>query len=246
MLLLQHFHTHWHLRRSGIPNQILEPLRCTDSVKRQSNVPLQSTRREPSAFEAVEPSKRPPTCSRCHQVGHTRAGNNCPLRHEELLARLGVPSDPVVVAIEYTNTTQGRASETCPSGPDTPLPEIVQPLFPSEADAHYDDHMTEDSSSSIHATDQPEISEDAQDRILGTPGQPPERSSTCPVTTSHSMNLQRAHQEMVHLKLFMLDMSPLGAHGTLHSLQEALRPIRCIARHKDCLYAKINVAMSGA
>lgn len=178
VLVLEHFHSHWHLRRNGYPTQLLEPLRCTDSVKRQSNIPVQSTRREASAFEAIEASKRPPTCSRCHQVGHTRAGNNCPLRHEELLARLAASSGPAAAAIGNTHTTQSSAFENGPSRLHTPLPAIVQPLIPPEADAHYGDQMTQAASSSISGTNQSEMPENPQ--VFDT--QSPERSSTCPVT----------------------------------------------------------------
>jgi hypothetical protein len=68
-LLLNHFHPHWHLKRSQQPPSaaILQPLRSAEHIGKASGKVAPSTRREPSGFELVEGRKRAPmTCSRCY------------------------------------------------------------------------------------------------------------------------------------------------------------------------------------
>jgi hypothetical protein len=88
VLLLEHFHPHWHLQRDGEPQILLEPRQGLDSRLEgvsSSRKPKQSTRREPSAFEEVEKAKKAASkCSRCGGVGHTRVSRGCPSRFEEL------------------------------------------------------------------------------------------------------------------------------------------------------------------
>ena len=47
-LLLDHFHSHWHLMRSGAPQLLLEPRQRIEPARAQSSLPQSSTRREPS------------------------------------------------------------------------------------------------------------------------------------------------------------------------------------------------------
>ena len=93
VLLLEHFHSHWHLQREGEPQILLEPRRRFEARGEgvsDSRIPPQSTRREPSAFEQVhKPSRAPSKCTRCGEGGHTRASRACPLRFEELLPSTG-------------------------------------------------------------------------------------------------------------------------------------------------------------
>jgi hypothetical protein len=84
VLLLEHFHTHWHLRRDGAPQLLLAPLQRIEWRFRDSSVPKTTTRREPSMFEAVEAAARAPSkCSNCHALGHTMTSKACPLRHSD-------------------------------------------------------------------------------------------------------------------------------------------------------------------
>lgn len=71
-------------------------------------VPQQSTRREPSLFETIELTRAPLTCSRCYQIGYIRAGNTCPLWHDELLQRLAAPADPLGNDMSEMDTTLGN------------------------------------------------------------------------------------------------------------------------------------------
>ncbi|KAM4058364.1 MULE transposase [Hirsutella rhossiliensis] len=65
---------------------LLEPRQRIESTLASSAIPKQSTRREPSAFESIEEARKaPPTCSRCHTVGHRMTAKACPLRFGELL-----------------------------------------------------------------------------------------------------------------------------------------------------------------
>ncbi|KAK7595651.1 hypothetical protein V3481_002301 [Fusarium oxysporum f. sp. vasinfectum] len=89
-LLLEHFHPHWHLKRDiAQPQPMLEPIRTAPSQRNERrNQPITNTRREPSAFEAVEAVAQPrtlPKCSRCHTLGHKMTSKACPLRYEEIL-----------------------------------------------------------------------------------------------------------------------------------------------------------------
>ena len=88
-LLLEHFHSHWHLKREGSPQLLLEPRQLIEP-RVQSSLPRSSTQREPSAFEVVEaaqaqPQRAPKTCSKCHAVGHIRTSKACPLRYSDVL-----------------------------------------------------------------------------------------------------------------------------------------------------------------
>ncbi len=82
-LLLEDFHSHWRLIRSGAPIHLLEPQRLESRQQRdQRRLPESSTRREPSQFEVVEAAVRTaPTCSKCHAVGHRRGARACPQRY---------------------------------------------------------------------------------------------------------------------------------------------------------------------
>jgi hypothetical protein len=89
-LLLDHFHTHWHLRRNGAPQLLLEPSQRIEPATAQSSLPKSSTKRAPSHFEVVEGQvggvrRAPPTCSKCHVVGHVMTSKACPLRYSDVL-----------------------------------------------------------------------------------------------------------------------------------------------------------------
>ena len=97
-LQLSHFHKHWYLQRSGIPQPILEPCRQVDRVTVSSTIQKTSTRRIPSAFEAVEASSRskaPPRCSRCQLQGHIKSSKHCPQRYDDLKAVALVSAQPM-------------------------------------------------------------------------------------------------------------------------------------------------------
>jgi hypothetical protein len=84
-LLLDHFHSHWHLVRKGAPQLLLEPRQRIEPIRAQSSLPKSSTKREPSQFEAVESQARQaPTRSRCHTVGHRMNAKICPLRYSDV------------------------------------------------------------------------------------------------------------------------------------------------------------------
>jgi MULE transposase domain/Zinc knuckle len=146
VLLLEHFHSHWHLRRDGTPQLLLEPRQRIDPVNRTSNHPKQSTRREPSLFEGVEAAARASSrCSKCHALGHIRTSKACPLRYTEALA--ATTSEPasqptttldstlhpnnvpdldsitvVVISAQLAETTSQPA--TSPAGTLPPLPDL--------------------------------------------------------------------------------------------------------------------------
>ena len=114
VLLLSHFHSHWHLQRTGEPQHFLEPLRQEPNrILTNSRIPQSSTQREPSAFERIEQQRKTPTCTRCHETGHTRASKTCKLRHEELLARHGMqPSQAATVAAQVIDLPRATAQAT--------------------------------------------------------------------------------------------------------------------------------------
>lgn len=75
-LQLDDFHQQWHLKRNGArPQPILEPNRVESRIHKSANIAQSSTQREPSTFERFE--RTPPTCSRCHTVGHSRSSKEC-------------------------------------------------------------------------------------------------------------------------------------------------------------------------
>ncbi len=89
-LLLSHFHLHWHLKRKGTYQLLLEPRQLIEPKGVQSSVPKSSIKREPSQFEVVEAAQAqarcaPTTCSKCHAVGHIRSSRACPLRYLDVL-----------------------------------------------------------------------------------------------------------------------------------------------------------------
>lgn len=92
-LLLEHFHPHWHLKRDvSRPQPMLEPRTAPGQCKQRRSQPKSSTRREPSAFEAVEATSRPraqPLCRMCHTLGHRMTSKACPLRFAELFQSPG-------------------------------------------------------------------------------------------------------------------------------------------------------------
>lgn len=145
VLLLEHFHSHWHLRRDGAPQILLEPRQRIEPAElrpQSSTVPTSSTRRMPSQFEAAEPATRAPsTCSRCRGVGHTMSSKACPQRHSHLLPKEACP--PVLVLQPTANMTAnsrpvgkiaGLSSNLEQTAPGlVPHAAVVTPLVTSEA-----------------------------------------------------------------------------------------------------------------
>ena len=130
-LLLENFHPHWHLRREiSQPRPMLEPRIVPSRLKARSSQPATSTRRDPSAFEAIEATTRPkarPRCSSCHTLGHTMTSRACPLRHAELFQSQKSPGD---VAAQATSTMVASAvtseGTVLPRGSKaTPVPATV-------------------------------------------------------------------------------------------------------------------------
>ncbi|KAG6980171.1 Misshapen-like kinase 1 [Fusarium oxysporum f. sp. albedinis] len=114
VLLLDHFHKHWHLKRSGQQQLLLEPRARIDARPAVSNLPKSSTRRLPSSFEAAEAigkarAKAPSKCSRCHEVGHQMNSKACPLRHQELLERVAAEAKALAVTEASAMTTAPTA-----------------------------------------------------------------------------------------------------------------------------------------
>ncbi|OAQ60872.1 mutator-like element transposase [Pochonia chlamydosporia 170] len=117
-LSLQHFHPHWHLKRDvSQPQPMLEPRAVSSQFNRRRNRSVTSTRREPSAFEAIQETMRPkaqPTCSRCHALGHIMTSKACPLRYEELFQ---VSEQATEVAAQITQTIS--AATVAPAATET-------------------------------------------------------------------------------------------------------------------------------
>ena len=98
-LRLDDFHQQWYLRRNGTrPQPILEPSRVESRVQMSATIAQGSTQRAPSAFEQFE--RTPPTCSRCHTVGHSRASKACTLRQQEIILESSVPELAGPIAAE--------------------------------------------------------------------------------------------------------------------------------------------------
>ena len=98
-LRLDDFHQQWHLKRNGTrPQPILEPSRVESRVQMSATIAQGSTQRAPSAFEQFE--RTPPTCSRCHTVGHSRTSKACPLRQQETILESSVPELAGPIAAE--------------------------------------------------------------------------------------------------------------------------------------------------
>ncbi|KAJ3455262.1 hypothetical protein MRS44_013862 [Fusarium solani] len=117
-LQLHHFHSHWHLQRSGTPQLIIEPHKQFDRLAANSTLPPTSTQREPSLFELVEKAaqpKAPPKCSRCHEHGHNMRSKACPLRYEHLL-----PAPTQTSTTTHTTTHISTRSVTRSLSPSSP------------------------------------------------------------------------------------------------------------------------------
>ena len=89
-LLLDHFHSNWHLKHDGAPQLLLEPRQRIEPIQAQSSLPCSSTKREPSRFEAAEAqasqrSRAPSRCTKCNTIGHIRSSNACPLRYSDIV-----------------------------------------------------------------------------------------------------------------------------------------------------------------
>lgn len=126
-LLLNHFHSHWHLRRPGSPQFLIEPRKQFDRLTASSTLPPTSTQREPSTFERIEKAlqpKAPPKCSRCHQQGHMMTSKACPLRYKHLLQ-----------APTQTSTIQAptQASTTTHTITHTTARSVTRSLSPSSS-----------------------------------------------------------------------------------------------------------------
>ena len=131
VLQLEHFFSHWHLKRNGVPQLLLEPRQRIDPVTANSTLPQSSTRREPSGFETVEAVTRPkalPRCSRCRAVGHIMTSKACPQRHAELLER-ALALEPTSQETTATMPSIQVMTEDTPP-PPTPPPPTPPPLTP--------------------------------------------------------------------------------------------------------------------
>ncbi|KAJ3454421.1 hypothetical protein MRS44_018315 [Fusarium solani] len=117
-LQLHHFHSHWHLQRSGTPQLIIEPRKLFDRLAASSTLPSSSTQREPSAFEPIEKASQPRApskCSRCHNHGHRMNSKTCPLRYEHLLE-----APPQATTVTHTETHTATRSITRSLSPSSP------------------------------------------------------------------------------------------------------------------------------
>lgn len=105
---------------------ILEPRQQFDIVTSKSKLPLTSTQREPSTFEAVEATLRTralPTCSNCHEKGHHMRSKACPLRYQNLLQ----PLAPAALASGSRTTVSGALSLTGDSPSPGALARSIMP-----------------------------------------------------------------------------------------------------------------------
>ncbi len=113
-LLLEHFHPHWHLKRDvSQPRPLLEPRTVPGQLNQRGGQRVTSTRREPSAFEAVEATARPkaqPKCSKCHTIGHTMTSRSCPLRFAELFQPSGSATEAARWSTSTTTATAAPAT----------------------------------------------------------------------------------------------------------------------------------------
>ncbi len=109
ILRIEHFHSHWHLLRSGNVQLVFEPVKPVDRATRISSRSRSGTRREPSMFEVVESiaqRRARPTCSRCYTEGHTMASKICPRKHADQ-ARIRQQSASETTATEPVQQAQG-------------------------------------------------------------------------------------------------------------------------------------------
>lgn len=117
-LQLHHFHSHWHLQRSGTPRLILEPHKKFDRLAASSTLSPTSTQREPCVSERLEKSLQPkaaPKCSSCHQLGHNMRSKACPLRYQYLLE---APTQTTTTTHTTTHTTTRSITRSLsPSSP---------------------------------------------------------------------------------------------------------------------------------
>ena len=89
-LLLNNFHSHWHLKREDNRQLLIEPRQRIEPIRARSSLPRSSTRRESSQFEVVEaqaarPRRAQSKCTKCGAIGHTRASRTCPLKYSDIL-----------------------------------------------------------------------------------------------------------------------------------------------------------------
>lgn len=94
---------------TDFPNPLLEPQQQIESTFPATNIPRQSSRKEPSSFEGDEVmAKALLTCSRCHAVDHARTSGVYLMRFEELLQ-------------QGTATPESRFHSVALSNPDLEL-----------------------------------------------------------------------------------------------------------------------------
>lgn len=127
-LRLENFHTQWHLNRSSTHQLLLEPRHRSDRITASSTRLQSSTRRDPSAFEAVEAATRPrsqPKCSRCHILGHIMTSKACPLRHEELSQSVYIARSAVALA-ELSPEPAPAAEAPVPAEAPAPAAEALE------------------------------------------------------------------------------------------------------------------------
>ncbi|RKK50684.1 hypothetical protein BFJ69_g18025, partial [Fusarium oxysporum] len=142
VLLLEHFHKHWHLKRPGQQQLLLEPRTRIDARATISNLPQSSTKRLPSSFEAAATTgkaraKAPPKCSKCHEVGHQMIFEGMSLAASRALGKAA----PAVLA-DQPETMTGTLQDS-PGGasqrPGSPVHEQPPSLGrPSPSPPRYD------------------------------------------------------------------------------------------------------------
>ncbi|EXU94480.1 MULE transposase domain protein [Metarhizium robertsii] len=117
-LSLEEFHTQWHYKRDGQPIHLIEPQRI-ERRKENPRVAESSTQRCASAFEEVNHQRRPPKCSSCGGVGHTRVSKSCPNRYQGLLSEPAVvePASDITTTSQTTEQIVGRADDQLLSQP---------------------------------------------------------------------------------------------------------------------------------
>jgi hypothetical protein len=84
------FDEHWFWNRRDVHRPFREPQQVRTNTRLQ-NQPQATTGRILSSFEtSMSPRRTPPTCSACHQKGHTRTSRHCPQKMLASVAEQGL------------------------------------------------------------------------------------------------------------------------------------------------------------
>lgn len=135
VLRLEHFHSQWHLKRSGSPPFLLEPRQRITAISAKSTAPQLNTRREPSGFELIEAAaarKALPTCSKCHMLGHTIISKACPQWYSELFSTK--TAKQTILTTTSTETLETIiVQSSIDLQPESSQPEFAQPAVSDSA-----------------------------------------------------------------------------------------------------------------